>query len=61
MGTIKRVWRLVSDFQEYGETVKDEGVAYNILLGLGEKFSPLVMTLTNMSSATSLSGCANRY
>lgn len=33
--------------------VKDEDVAYTILLCLGEKYSPLVVTMTNMSSSTS--------
>lgn len=47
---IKRVRRLVSDLKECGAKVKDEDVAFTILLGLGEKFSPLVVTLTNMST-----------
>ena len=50
---IKRVRRLVAELRECGDLVKDEDVAYTILLGLGEKYSPLVVTLTNMSSAIS--------
>lgn len=50
---IKRVRCLVSELKECGDKVKDEDVAYTMLLGLNEKFSPLVVTLTNLSSATS--------
>ena len=47
---MKRVRKLVSELREYGEKIKEEDVVYTILLGLGEKYSPLVVTLTNMSS-----------
>ena len=50
---IKRVRKLVSELRECGEKVKDADVAYTVLMGLGEKFSPLVVTLTNMSSSDS--------
>ena len=50
---IKRVRRLVSELKECGDKVKDEDVAYTMLLGLKEKFIPLVVMLTNLSSAAS--------
>jgi len=46
---MKRVRKIVSALKECGEKIKDEDVAYTILLGLGEKYSPLVVTLTNMA------------
>jgi len=46
---MKRVRRIVSELKKCGEKIKDEDVAYTILLGLGEKYSPLVVTLTNMA------------
>lgn len=49
---IKRVRRLVSDLKECGAKVKDKDVAFTILLGLGDRFSPLVVMLTNMSTPT---------
>ena len=50
---IKRVKKLVSELRECGEKVKEADVAYTLLIGLGEKFSPLVVTLTNMASSVS--------
>ncbi|RPB24697.1 hypothetical protein L211DRAFT_848536 [Terfezia boudieri ATCC MYA-4762] len=47
---MKRVKKLVSELKEYGEKVKDEDMAYTVLMGLEEKYSPLVVTLTNMAS-----------
>ena len=47
---MKRVRRIVSELKECGEKIKDEDVAYTILLGLREKYSPLVVTLTNMAT-----------
>ena len=41
---------MVSELKECGEKVKGVDVAYTILMGLKERFSPLVVTLTNMSS-----------
>ena len=49
---IKRVRHHVSDLRECGQEVKDEDVSFTILLGLGERFSPLVVALTNMSTPT---------
>jgi len=37
---MKRVRKIVSELKECGEKIKDEDVAYTILLGLGEKYSP---------------------
>lgn len=45
---IERVKRIVSQLKAGGETTKDSDVAYTILAGLGEKYSSLVTTLTNM-------------
>ena len=41
---MKRVRRLVSELKECGEKMKDEDIAYILLLGLGEKYSPHVVT-----------------
>lgn len=44
------------------EEVNDADVAYTVLMSLGEKFSPLMVTLTNMSpkdSPLSLTGVDN--
>jgi len=47
---MKRVRKIVSELKECGEKIKDEDVAYTILLGFGEKYSLLVVTLTNMAT-----------
>jgi len=47
---MKRVRKIVSELKECGEKIKDEDVAYTILLRLGEKYSSLVVTLTNMAT-----------
>ena len=41
---------MAEELRECGEKAKDEDLAFTVLLGLGERFSPLVVTLTNMSS-----------
>jgi len=47
---MKRVRRIISELKECREKIKDEDITYTILLGLREKYSPLVVTLTNMAT-----------
>jgi len=47
---MKRVRKIVSELKECGEKIKEEDIAYTILLGLGKKYTPLVVTLTNMTT-----------
>ncbi|MCU1500499.1 MAG: uncharacterized protein JWM47_4452, partial [Acidimicrobiales bacterium] len=50
---VKRVKKVVSELRSYGEKVKDEDIAYTMLMGLPEKYSSLVITLTNMTTKES--------
>lgn len=45
---IDRVKKIVSQLKAGGENTKESDVAYTILTGLGERYSSLVTTLTNM-------------
>ncbi|MCW2783452.1 MAG: RNA-dependent polymerase [Marmoricola sp.] len=50
---INKVRKLVSELKGCGETLSDPDIAYTTLMGLGDKFSSLVVTLTNMATETS--------
>lgn len=47
---VNRVRKLVSELKACGVAVKDTDVAYTLLMGLPDKYSSLVVTLTNMAT-----------
>ena len=50
---VRRIKRMVSEFRDCGTSIKQQDVAYTILMGLPREFSALVITLTNMSTPES--------
>jgi len=50
---VKRVRHIVSELRACGTSIKQQDVAYTILIGLRKVYSSLVITLTNMSTPES--------
>ena len=48
---MRKVKKIVSQLKECVEKIKDEDVAYPILLRLGARYSPLVVTWTNIMTS----------